>query len=237
MKLSPIWLNVIFNKEWIARAGQANRAENVLASLILLQQKNQATLNWVNEKSDKLMTEAQIQEWGKPEFVKKNAAKLRSEYIKDLGFDKTGGKNSLKAMYDSADEFGRLALMQYLRRAVIVYDEAIKAMKGSDQYPNNKQKSKDFAEMLQGYFEMMEASMRLISYGDEKKMMKPEGGNAVSFDDYIKGLHEGRIISLASWDKVEFMYLRKGLINCCRMPKTASSSIQAHNLRPVQNLL
>ena len=195
MKLSPIWLNVVFNNEW-KKTGAPDRAIKTFNALKAVQQKNQATLNWINEKTQDLnITKEQIKEWGKPDFVKKNIPKLRDQFLNKLGFRKNAGPESLKAKYDAADNFGRLALMQYVRSAVTIYDETIKAMKGSDQYTDEKQHARDFAEMLQGYFDMMEASMLLIPKYDESQMMMPGGGyenKALTFNQYIESLHNGR---------------------------------------------
>ena len=194
MKLSPIWLNVVFNREWKDRASEPARALKVLGALKAVQQKNQTTLKWLSDRTvDLNILASNIEKWGKDsDFPKKNIGKLRDQFIKSLGFDKKMGSGSLKAQYDAADEFGRLALMQYMRRAVNIYDETIKAVKGSSAYTDQKQQIKDFAELLQGYFEMMEASLKLIAKHDENQMMQPSMGSPVKFDEYINYLHNGK---------------------------------------------
>ena len=193
-KLEPVWLNKVFNNAWKVH-GKGN-AVKVLADLQKVQDKNKETLKWVSEKTqDSEFLNQQIKQWANPEFVKKNAAKMRDQYINKLGFDLGGGSESLRAKYNASDEFGRLALLQYMRRAVTIYDETIKEAKGSTLYPDDNAKVKDFAELLKGYFAMMESCIKMIPSSDEYSMMSPKMGAAVTFKDYIKGLHEGKSYS------------------------------------------
>lgn len=193
MKIAPIWLNVIFNKEWMAKSGEYDQALKVLGELSKIQMQNQNTLHWVNEKSLELdIAESQIEQWGHPDFVKKNISKLRDLFINKLGFDPKAGPDSIKAKYDKSGQLGKLALMQFMHRAYDIYDQTIKAVKGSTEYPEDIEKVKDFAEILKCYFEMMEASLKLISPEDEKNIMKPVCGSTISFQEYVTRFHIGR---------------------------------------------
>ena len=193
MKIAPIWLNVIFNKEWNAKAGESDQALKVLGELSKIQMQNQNTLHWVNEKSLELdIVENQVEQWGHPEFVKKNISKLRDLFIDKLGFDPKGGPDSLKARYEKSGQLGKLAIMQFMHRSYNIYDLTIKAVKGSTEYSDELEKVKDFSEILKAYFEMMEASLKLISPEDEKKIMTPVCGKTINFQEYVSRFHIGR---------------------------------------------
>ena len=169
MNMAPAWLNILFNKIWMENAGKKNQGLVVLDALINLQAKDKNSLEWVMDRTQELnIAENQIDQWSHPEFVKKNIPKLRDLFITKLGFDPKAGPNSLKVQMDAAGQFGKFAILQYMRRAYDIYDKTIKAVKGSTEYPDEIEQVKDFGEMLKAYFEMMEACMKLIPPDEEK---------------------------------------------------------------------
>ena len=201
LKMDPIWLNMFFNKLWKLHEGKSynkveglpNQAVEVFGKLINAYGYDEVHLDWIaNRHKDFDFTEQQVEQWSDPSFVAKNLSSLKDLFVNKMGFHADKEPiNQLKSIYEKSSTFGSFALLQFMRRTINIYDQIIKAVKGSTKYTSEKQRIKDLALMLQGYFQMMEAAMALIPSADETAMMKPNMGMPVSFSNYIKNLHQG----------------------------------------------
>ncbi len=193
--MSEVWMNTLFKKAWDnASAIRGNlKVEQIIQELSQVKQQNDKLFEWIKDKVIILNgLEQQIPMWSDPAFATKKCAKLKALFQNELGFDPQGNFNSVEKMYNSGDELGKIAVLQYIRSAVNIYDCIIKAAKGSSVYASDKQKAQIMSEMLEGYFDMMRALFRLISDKDEQKRMnKPAMGSAMDFDNFILGLENG----------------------------------------------
>lgn len=133
-------MNTCFNPTWKKNSGKdpVDRAEAVIASLEQKRKINKSALDWIQERMGSLaILKQSTSNWADPGFAMKQTSKLKNNFTKSLGFDKTGkSQNSIKAVYQESDEFGKLALLQFLRDAVNT-DCIIKAVKESTSYASD----------------------------------------------------------------------------------------------------
>ncbi len=116
-----------------------------------------------------------ISNWADPEFFKKRFA-FFDKTFSSIGFD--GKKPSqLAVLYGQANALGQAAILEFLHRAIDVYDESIKSISGSGQYSSKKEQAKAFAAMLVRYFEMLRTATE-IAAPFEEEITKLVGANA-----------------------------------------------------------
>lgn len=194
MELLPMWLSLHFEKEWSGWNG----TRQVYASLNQLMQSNQQTFEWVKENNHHLPTEEQAARYADPVFASKEIKTLKKQFLNEFGFGKdlelsiANRKNSLKERYENASPFGKLAVLRFFHEAVNSYDRVIKQVSGSTQFPKDrKEQARCFAELLEGYDEMMQTSISMIPSAKEWYLMKPTMGSFMSFYDYQKKLQNG----------------------------------------------
>lgn len=196
--MTSIWINKVFQDQWkkvcATKPAGAPRAREMLNEIKAVQSSNKDTIQWITQNLYKLEArEQQISQWGDPKFVKKNTKKLIASFKGGLGFDPTGkSPTSISALYQNSDNLGRLALMQYMRRGVDIYDRTIKTAKGSTEFKDDKEKAQAVGELLKGYFAMMQATFKLIpDISEQKEIMKDGYGDTLTFDSYTNRLKNG----------------------------------------------
>ncbi len=194
LDLLPVWLNLVF----ISLSQKNGSGPDGASELDLIEEisgmlnKEGETLEWVEENLDELsILEQQVSNWQDPAFVKKMAKKLKSKYREQFGFSEADVPGALHKKYQEAGQLGRIAVLQFMGKAVDLYDRMIKAEKGSKSYTSQKDQISDLADLLEGYFSMLVSAMRIISPQDEAAIMKPAMGKALSFEQYLKNLAEG----------------------------------------------
>ena len=191
--ITSSWLNLVFKKVW-DKASKKNRAQNVLEQMLQMIKDDKQTLDWIGKQHEELKAKKQqvkSGQWSNPAFAKKQIPTLNKTFVEQFGFDPKAGPGFLKGKYDSAHTLGKLAILQFMGDAVTTFDETIKAVKGSDQYSEQKQQVQNFGEMLKTYFEMMQGTLKLISWDDENKMMEVNMGHKVMFNEYVQKLRDG----------------------------------------------
>lgn len=196
--IGSLWMNIVFNEGWkhVSAKGQSGegRISNLFAFLKMKEDESQHTQQWILE-HQLILNGVEEQEalWADPKHVRQYAAKLRLLFLEELGFDRTGLKdNSLRKLYEKSPPLGKLSLLQYIRGAVDIYDRTIKSVKGSTEFADERDKAVAMAELLQGYFEMMEACMKILDINDETSLQAVTLGDAVYFKEYIQFLKQGK---------------------------------------------
>jgi len=192
INLLPYWLNIIFTQAWKENRKKRNRADIILKRLNKVHENNKETLDWVKQKW-KLLKEkdSQVSLWRYPAFVKENLGDFHNNFVEDIELTQKKGRPSLISRYSQTDILGRLALLELLDRAVDIIDRTIKSTKGSTDYDDPVQQAKDYARMIPSFFQILQSTLKLISKEDENKLMKPNHGLRVSFDEYLDKLQNG----------------------------------------------
>lgn len=195
LNLGSMWLNLVFLPVWNEVAAGEGRLEQVLKKLVEMQKQDAPTLGWVREKMDQLEVQrGQIEEWSSPEYVQKNLLKMRNLYLQELGFFQKSGKPPLVNRYENCDRLGKLAILEFFRQAVDIYDQTIKAVTGSTDYPaDNQQKVRDFSRLLIGYTRMLAGAFQLFSKDEEETIMRHGDldSNPITFQNILDGLEHG----------------------------------------------
>jgi len=193
MKMTAPWLNLVFYKIWQRHQKKWNdRAKLVLADILHIHDDSKDTLEWIQNQSQELKTrEMQIAYWANPSFVKTNLENLRKTYLERFCFHSSLGANSFASQYKKAKLLGRVSLLEFMRQAVDILDCSTKAIQGSTEYKNVKNKLKDYAELLQIFFEMMQNCLEMLSQTDEAELMTVNDGEKTSFVKYIQNLKDG----------------------------------------------
>jgi hypothetical protein len=195
LNITAIWMNTDFNTAWkkySSSSGEA-RIESVIQSIEKTMIQDKATFEWIQGRLALVgMYETGESAWIEPKHAQKNTEKLINDFTKEFGFDpNASAKNSIIKNYNSSQSLGRLALLQYIRRAVNAYDVTIKAVKGSDKYKNDNDKALQVADMLAGYLKMMEATMSMIPNSDQQHLQSVSNYTAILFPEYIAKLRNG----------------------------------------------
>lgn len=153
MQLTGIWINLTFKS-----GCDISHPVELLADIEAQMEKNRAAFDWTRKEIKGVEEcERQEREWENPSFCKKNIDSLHGVY-KNWFFPKEN--SALKVQYEKADQLGKLAILQFMGRAVNSYDRTIKSMKGSTQI-DIKTKTVYFTQFLNTYFEMMESAFHL----------------------------------------------------------------------------
>ena len=199
--LATDWVNLVFNPTWTESTPTKGRSVEVLKKLVQIYATDRETIDWVKENRVKLSrNREQIGEWSNPKFTRKNIQKLRNEYSKTYGFLHTKGTSPFAERFKASDKMGRLALLEFYREAIDIYDKSLKSISGSNEYPeDNITMAKDFSKLLVGYFNMFKGTVHMITEEDEKVMMYDKGENDdATFDSYLEDMEHGVIEILLS---------------------------------------
>lgn len=151
---------------------------------------NKITLDFLAEKQIVLETfakQVKAGNWSDSSFVKKNIKHLLKTFARELGFD----KKSLPAYYKQSESLGKLAVLELCQRAVTVFDSIIKEVKGSSRYENKIDKAQNIAELLEGFFLILETVMN-IANSYEDALMCTIQGVPLDFFEYLSHLKNGR---------------------------------------------
>lgn len=192
-----IWLNVSFNNTWKNTRGR-DRVTQMINQLKALSKEDVSTLRWIKEKQSILnVLQHKILSWADQKYTNENMPRLISLFQRKLGFDTNSKKfDSLKELYDTSGQLGRLALLHYLRQAVTIYDRIIKSLEGSSGYSSYQEQVKAFALLLENYFTMLKVSLKLISPEEEEELQaisEEYSEDSVYFDAYMECLWTGEL--------------------------------------------
>ena len=192
--MQSIWLNTDFSHAWDNTANLVGmqRFENFLDSLEGQLRENHQTLHWITQHRKEIDSlEEGIKRWQEPKYVKDNTQKLMLKFQKELGFD----PSTLIKYYNQGNTLGKLALLQYVQKAVNVYDGIVKEVKGSTAFENDLKLCEAVWNLLQGYCNMMAATVKLlISELNEEEKTKLFGGHhtvPINFETYLEKLKKG----------------------------------------------
>lgn len=145
----------------------------------------------VENSYNRLPSSGQASRYADPVFASKEIKNLKNLFLNDLGFGLSAAK-PIKRHYDEASSLGRIAILQFFKEAVNTYDGIIKQLSGSTQFPEDRAlQTHYFAEILEGYLEMMESSVKMISKQEEGDLMTGGYGAFTPFDRYISKLKTG----------------------------------------------
>lgn len=200
-----LWLNIIFNNAWenfqksypnLSSSSQHTHIFGFVANLITEYESIEDTLNWgynfnlilknLEKKIDLFNLEASAQH---------SVTEWRQKYETDLGF--AISNEVIKKRYEQTGQMGKLVVLEYLRKAIELYDHAIKTVTGSNA--NLLVKTKVMANLLETYFEMMQTILNLVPEEEHLKLMprfKPSDKNNSQqkispFRQYINKLYNG----------------------------------------------
>lgn len=173
--LLTIWLNTQSN-------ALTNRAPE---DLIQQLEKSLQSLEPLFEKFDKLSAmRANLSLWSDQEFFNKNIAKLQNTFLSEFGF----ADNRLADEFRESDDLGKMALLEFVSQAVILYDGAVKAVSGSSQFSDSQTKAQSFRKILDPYFQMMQATFTLLSEKQQEDLMR---NSSYSLERYVHELTNG----------------------------------------------
>lgn len=194
MNIGNEWISLVFFPIWNNIPEGANKAEKVLNELVAIQNQDTATLDWVKQQMDLLQVQRdRIGQWSNPEYTQKHLMELRNLYYQQFGFYNKEGKPDLVNRYEESNKIGRLALLGFYRQAVDAYDQSIKSVTESREYPtDDQQKALHVAQLLVGDHRMLKGALQLIPKEDEVKLMSHKWENTpLTFQEILDGLeHE-----------------------------------------------
>lgn len=195
-----------------------------------MQQEISSNLNKeIQKKTTRLnRLEDQIELWKNPGYVKSNFESFKSEFQNEF--------KALVTIYEKcSSKFEKLALLEWALQATHLYDRTIKSLKESLEFPNDAEKVKYFAELLEGYAVMMEESLQLLNEEDETELMTPSMGHLTTFKNYNLYLRSGHDYCISYTRKTHIGFDK--LLTEARSSQSRSIQLKARSEFTVNSLV
>lgn len=189
--LSSMWLNFIFFP--LMESNPQENAITLLNQLNGIQEKDREILHRLKHQMNQLqVSKSQISAWSDPAYVRKNILPLRRLFLNEFGYYDAKTDSALKKNYQQSESLGRLALFEFMRQGIDVYDRTVKTVELSNQYgPEIQQQLEDVADLLVGYLHMLEGVCSLLS--DKENVSLVERNWLRNTQEYIECLRHGRL--------------------------------------------
>lgn len=176
---------------WMGLNGEKINLENPIETVENLQKdfnKSLKTFQWIKKENESLSHyEKSVNQWSDPQFYSSQEKQLTKDYQRWFFPE---GNSLLKQNYESSDNLGKLAILQFFGRTVNAFDLTIKSIKGSENYEDER-KLKIVAEMLGLYACMFEQSLTLISEDAGKEIMTSPRDGYLPLNEYTQLLRQG----------------------------------------------